>query len=325
MIISKTPFRISFIGGGTDLPYFADHYPGSVISTTINKYMYISIKKKFDKNILVSYSKTEEVENSKDLSHPLAREILKYFKISQSFEVSSMADIPAKGSGLGSSSAYTVGLINAISTFKELYFSKKKICDLAIDIEINRLKEQVGMQDQAATCYGGLRRYFFNKNHKVTQRNLIVKKKIVKNFENSLLFFYIGNKTKSNKVFIKKKSNLQSIKKRVSLSKKFEELTNNFQYELNLNNINSLGEIIKESWVLKKSISEKTSNSLIDNYIDIGIKNGAYGGKILGAGGGGFLMFVCDKERKGFLIKKLSKLKLVNFNFEEEGTKIIYK
>lgn len=196
MIITRTPFRVSFIGGGTDLPKIFKYYPGGVISTTIDRYMYISVKEKFDSKFLISYSKTELVDNLKDIKHPIAKEALRYFKINNSFEISSMADIPAKGTGLGSSSSYAVGLINAISSLKNINLSKFKIANLACYIEIQKLQDPVGKQDQFAAAYGGLRRYKFFPSGKVHQRKIDIDEKFLKRFEDSLLFFYIGNKKK---------------------------------------------------------------------------------------------------------------------------------
>jgi len=324
MIISKTPFRVSFIGGGTDLPLFYNETPGNVISTTINKYMYISTKVKFDKKILVNYSQSELVDRADQIKHPLAREILKIFKIKNSFEVSSMADIPAFGSGLGSSSAYTVGLINNLSTMLDLKFNKYQIADLATKIEIDILKDPVGKQDQFASSFGGLRKYTFNKD-KVKNKKIFMDKNFYKKLENSLIFFYIGNKLKSGKVLKNINSDFNLKKNRLSYSLKVNSLVDEFEIAMKNKDLKSMGEIINLAWIYKKEISPKTSNSIIEDFIDSGIKSGAYGGKLLGAGGGGFVMFICKSNEQKILRQKFKEFKEINFKFDNEGSRIIYR
>ena len=317
MIISKTPFRISFVGGGSD-NLKKQSFVGNVISTTINKFVYVGVNKKFDNQIRFSYSKTENVENANKLNHQMLKEVLNYFKITNWLEVVSVADIPSAGSGLGSSSSFLVGAINSIGKYLNIKLSQKDLAEIACRIEINNLKNPIGMQDQYNAAYGGLNWYkFYNNNVRVTK--LKISNNRLKKFEESL-FLYYSDKTRKSQIILK---NVKKNKNSNQL-KKISQLSLDFKDNLINGDLNLLGEILHEAWILKKQLSKNTSNKYIDNIYNYGINSGATGGKLLGAGGGGFLIFFVKNKNKNKFKKKMKKFKLINFNFYNKGSEIIY-
>ena len=317
MIITKTPLRISFVGGGTDNLLKQD-FDGCVISTTIDKFVYVGLNKKFDNQIRFSYSKTEIVKNTNLLKHQMLKETFKFFKISNGVEIFSVADIPSAGSGLGSSSSFLVGLINLVNHYKKLKLSKEEIAKAACKIEIEILNKPIGMQDQYNAVYGGLKQYDFYDNNKVKVKNLSISKKRLVKFNQKLFLVYTNQNRKSEKILyqVKKRSNLKSL---FEISK----LTNQFKKELISGDLNVLGNILHENWLLKKSLSKNTTNDKIDKLYDYGVKSGAIGGKILGAGGGGFLLFFVDHKNHKRFKKKFYKQKIIDFNFYEKGSELI--
>lgn len=317
MIISKTPFRISFVGGGTD-NLKKQPFSGNVISTTIDKFIYVGLNKKFDNKIRFSYSKTENVLNAKNLKHEMLRELLKYFNLSNGLEIVSVADIPSEGSGLGSSSSFLVGSINCISKFLKINLSKNQIVELACKIERNILKKPIGMQDQYNAVHGGLRWYNFG-SKKVQINNINISKKRITAFEQSLFLFYTKKTRKSQKI-------LKSVKKNKNFNqlKELSSLAINFKNELIKGDLNLLGKILNESWQLKKQLSSNTSNYHIDSIYNYALNSGAEGGKLLGAGGGGFLLFFVKNENKKKFVKNMKNFELINFNFYNKGTTLIH-
>lgn len=317
MIISKTPLRISFTGGGTD-NLVDQNFDGNVISTTIDKFVYVGLNKKFDNFFRFSYSKTENVKKVKFIQHEMLRETLKYFKISNGLEIISVADIPSSGSGLGSSSSFLVGLINVINYFKNLGLRKKEIANIACKIEIDILKKPIGMQDQYNAVYGGFKWYkFYNKN-KVKVNNLNIDKKRILKFNQKLFLVYTDQVRKSENILakVKKKSNFNSLQE-------ISKLTEEFKRELISGDLNILGKLLHQNWLLKKSLSKNTTNNKIDQLYNYGINSGAIGGKLLGAGGGGFLLFFVDNKNQKKFKNKFFNKKIIDFNFYEKGTELI--
>jgi len=315
MILSKTPLRVSFVGGGTD--YFTNFgTPGRVIATSINKYLYILLNKKHDDEIRISYSETENIKNIKNIKHELIRETLKYFKINKGIEVVTSADIPSSGSGLGSSSALTVGLVNAINKYNKLNYNKSELAKIACKIEVDKCKKPIGMQDQYSTCYGGFNKIIF-KNNKILVKRIDLNDSRMNNFQNKLMMFYTGVNRKADKILLKIKQKKNQFKHFHRLVK----LVDNFEYELKSGNLRNLGEILHENWMLKKDLSTKVSSLKINEIYNNAIKSGAIGGKILGAGGGGYFLFYVDEKKQNKVKKALSKLKYIKFNFENNGSK----
>ena len=318
MIISKTPLRISFIGGGTDYFNLSKEEPGHVISTTINKYIYIFLNKKFENNIRISYSKNEFWQNTSQIKHEIIRETFKYLKITNGIELLTCSDIPSSGSGLGSSSALTVGLINSIYKYQGNSISKDSLARHAYHIEHQLCKKNIGLQDQFNASYGGFREYKFYDNHNVKNTKIQISKQRLKKFTSKLLMFYSGINRKAEKIL-----DFDDINKKKEVNKKIKKLTNYFKFELQKGDINNIGPILDESWRLKKKVNNKISNNKFDYYYDLALKNGATGGKILGAGGGGFFLFFADQKYHKQIKKKLRNFKNINFSFSEEGSKIL--
>lgn len=322
MIISKTPLRISFAGGGTDFKGFYSEEPGAVLSTTINKYIYITVNKKFDNHIRVSYSKTELVESVDEIQHDLIRESMKMTGVTSGIEITSIADIPSKGTGLGSSSSFTVGLLNALYAYKGEFASAKRLAEEACRIEIDIIGEPIGKQDQFIAAYGGFNFIEFHNNEDVYVDPIIFKKDIKKKLNEHLLLFYTGITRKANSI-LTEQSNKVTIN-RIVLSAMYKQAVNLREILIKGDKLHEVGELLHEAWELKKKMASKISNPEIDELYESARKAGAIGGKILGAGGGGFLLLYCPVSRKEHVRKALSKLHETAFEFEPQGSKIIY-
>ena len=321
MIISKTPFRISFFGGGTDLKEYYINNTGIVASTTIDKYIYITVNKRFDNSIRISYSKTEIAEKRDDIQHPIVKEALKLLDIDGGIEITSIADIPAK-TGLGSSSTFTVGLLNALYAYKGIYVNAETLAKKACEIEIDILKEPIGKQDQYAAAYGGLNSIRFNSDETVFVDPIICNKDIKYEFENNLLLFYTGITRSAGEILGSQKKNASNnIENLTSMKLLVDDLK---QILSEGNNLKQIGEKLNDSWLFKRKLSNNISNNFIDSIYNLAINNGAIGGKVLGAGGGGFLLFYCEPHNHKQLIYALKDLKYVPFNFESQGSKIIF-
>ncbi len=320
MIITRTPFRMSFVGGGSDLPSFYLNESGRVISTTINKYMYVSIHKKFFKNIRVNYSQTEEVDDITKIKHPIIREILKYMKINDDIEISSLADIPSKGSGLGSSSSYCVGLLNALHLYKKIKLSKKELAEKAFMIESKMCDEPGGKQDQYAASFGGIKEYTFNPDNSVNVEAINVSNDNFEKLSQSILMFYTGMTRKSSLPLHDVIENINNNKKNIDTIRIMSSLCHDFKDNMINGDIQALGEILDKNWQLKRSLSKIVSSDDIDELYKKALKFGAFGGKILGAGNGGFLMFIVPKDKCASVKEALSNLKSVDIKFEKSGS-----
>ena len=324
MIISKTPLRMSFVGGGSDLPSFYERSEGAVVSTTINKYVYITTNKKFDDNIRLSYSKTENVGRAEKIKHPIVKEVLKKLGILGGIEITSIADIPSSGTGLGSSSAFTVGLLNALHAYNGKFSSPKSLAEQACQMEIDILKEPIGRQDQYCVAHGGFNKLVFHSDHRVGVHPVICSNATKRDLEKNILLLYTGISRPASSILSRQKANLNKNKKSFDTMKKMVRLAHDFYAELQKNSLDSIGEILHANWMYKKEMATGVSSSEIDGWYEIGLRHGALGGKVLGAGGGGFLMFYAPHDRHKNIIQALPKLRPVNFGFESEGSKIIF-
>jgi D-glycero-alpha-D-manno-heptose-7-phosphate kinase len=323
MIITKTPFRISFVGGGSDLEAFYSKSQGAVLSTTINKYMYISSHAFFEADkIRTKYSQTETVSHVDELKHPILKTCLKKFNIQGGIEISSIADIPG-GTGMGSSSSFTVGLLNNLSAVTHQFASKEQLAAGACEIEIDLLKEPIGKQDQYAAAYGGLNVIEFKENGHVSVSPVILQRELLGALEQNLCLYYVGNQRSASSI-------LSEQKKNTAASDKFTTLQNmvGLVYELRTalmqGNLDDFGRLMHENWLMKQSLASGISNPLIDELYEAALANGALGGKLLGAGGGGFMLFYCPKEKQQKLDEALHKVRRFPFAFEQDGSKIIY-
>lgn len=322
MIGTRTPFRVSFAGGGSDLKAFYQRHPGCVLSTAINKYMFIFVHPYFDEKIQVKYSRTELVNRIVDIQHPIVRETLRKFGI-HGIDINSIADIPA-GTGLGSSSSFTVGLLHALHAYVCEKPAKEMLAREACEIEIDILKEPIGKQDQYSAAYGGLNFITFHSDDTVSVESVMMSPEKYREFENNLLFFYIGGARPARDILARQKDNTMSDKNVFRHIKRMTELAINMRSSLGAGNLQDVGLILDEGWGLKKKLCLNISDDKIDYYYNVARKNGAGGGKLLGAGGGGFLMFYCEPRHQDKLRQALDGLKEFKFKFDPLGTKVIY-
>jgi D-glycero-alpha-D-manno-heptose-7-phosphate kinase len=325
MIISKTPMRISFIGGGSDLPSFYNDEAGLIVAGALDKHVYVSVLEKFDDDVRLSYSETENVQNVANLRHDIARETLLDFGIYNKIEISSNSEIPSAGSGLGSSSSYAVGLITALNLHVHKMQKKPhEVAEKACEIEINILKKPIGKQDQYMAAFGGLKAIQFNPDGTVNVKFLTTSYESIKKLESRLVLMYTGVTRKADAILrhqselIKKNPNTKlQIRDMVQLAKELEK-------DLNENNIDTLGELLDEAWNIKKTITHQISNDVIDNFYNVGKHCGAVGGKLLGAGGGGFILFYADEDSQKKIMKAFPDHIFSPVRFDTFGTKIIY-
>ncbi len=325
MIVSRTPFRISFFGGGTDFPVWYNKHGGSVISSTIDKYCYINLRKLppfFNHKYSIRYKESEIVNSINQIKHPSVKHCFKTFiKKGECLELVHHADLPDR-SGIGSSSSFTVGLLNCIFSYKNKKISKHNLALSAINIEQNKIKENVGSQDQIIASYGGLNKISFSKK-KITINKILMKDSSFKEFNDSLVLFFTGfsrNSSDVTKYYLKNMKNNKS--KLLEISQITNEAFNIFQSKKI--NIEKIGFYLNESWKLKRNLSSKVTNELIDKMYQNGIDNGAYGGKLLGAGSGGFICFLVDPSEKKKFISRFKNILHIPINLENSGSKIIY-
>ena len=325
MIITRTPFRLSFFGGGTDLKTFYSKTDGEVLSAAIDKYLYVVVKKKLgivEHKFRINWSTVEFTNKIDEIKNPVARECLKYFKIDYPIEITTFADIPAN-TGLGSSSAFAVGLVNALFALEGKLASKYEIASIAAKIEIDILRRKIGKQDHFACCYGNINNLVFKRNETVVINPIVASSRSIKTLEANMIMFYTNQKRNSETVLknqyrIKKKQfeNLKKIKDLVGISKDII-LNKNFRAK-------DFGILLDRNWELKKKINRLSSNKLVDKYYNQALNSGAYGGKLLGAGNGGFLLFIASKSSQKKIANKLNKLKKMYIKFDYSGTRITY-
>ena len=321
MIITKTPFRVSFCGGGSDMEDFYKEYGGCVLSTSINKYMYISIHPYFDeKKTALKYSQNENVDDISKINHRIIKQALTDMDIS-GVEIVSTADVPG-GTGLGSSSAFTVGLLHTLSCYKGKYISQERLAEKACEIEIEKLGAPIGKQDQYAVACGGLNLITFHRNDMVTVEPIIMKKETYHTLEENLVMFYTGITHDANQILAEQKQNISKTEKADNLLKMCG-LARKMKESLEKNDISDFGQILNEGWQLKRQLANGISGKIIDELYEKAIKSGAIGGKLLGAGGGGFLLFYCEKNKQKKLERELG-LKRFDFQFEFDGTSVVY-
>jgi D-glycero-alpha-D-manno-heptose-7-phosphate kinase len=323
MIITRTPFRISFVGGGSDLETFYSRHPGAVLSTSINKYMYISSHRFFfPGQVRVKYSETETVNSIDELKHPLLREAMRKTGVTTGIEISSIADIPS-GTGMGSSSSFTVGLLHCLYAVKREYVTHEQLAREASEIEIEILGEPIGKQDQYAASFGGLNIIHFQPDGEVRVEPLYIKNEVYQTLQDNLLMFYVGNQRKASDILSEQKNNVSQIDKFNGL-KSMVLLVSDLRNCLYSGQLDDFGKILHENWILKQKLASQITNNQIDSIYEAGIRSGASGGKLLGAGGGGFMLFYCEKDKQRKLIENLKPLEKFNFTFEREGSKVIH-
>jgi D-glycero-alpha-D-manno-heptose-7-phosphate kinase len=324
MIISRTPLRISFAGGGSDLPVFYREEIGAVVSTTINKYIYITVNPKFDQMIRASYSRTEIVDTVQELQHELIRESLELLNIQGGIEITSISDIPSRGTGLGSSSSYTVGLLNALYAYVGHHAGGERLAREACIIEMDRCDRVMGKQDQYIAAYGGLQFIQFNPDESVYVDPIICKPETRQTLNSRLLMLYTGLTRKSSSILTEQSQNLSSDRHKRSQLRSMVNLAKDLGAALQRNDLDSFGEILHEGWVAKRQLAASISNPQIDEWYQRARAAGAVGRKLLGAGGGGFLLVYAEEEKQEAILRALPELVNVPFNLEAQGSKIIY-
>jgi D-glycero-alpha-D-manno-heptose-7-phosphate kinase len=323
MILSKTPLRMSFVGGGSDLPAYYRENSGAVLSTAIDKYIYLAVNRKFDGRIRLSYSRTEEVDHFSEVEHPLVREALALTGVESGIEIASLADIPSKGSGLGSSSSFTVGLLNALNAYQARYISKHQLAEQACEIEIQKCGEPIGKQDQYAAAFGGLNLIQFHPDESVTVDPVLCSAPTLRKLEDHILVFFTGRTRSASQVLAKQSEGLRGDGHK-KLMQRMVELAFELKRELEAGVLDAVGAMLHENWKLKMQLADGITDSQINGWYDAGIKGGATGGKLLGAGNGGFIMFFAAPERHAAIAKALAMLEPVKFGFDRAGAQISY-
>ncbi len=321
MIITKTPLRVSFTGGGTDMAdYYANHGGGAVVSSAINKYIYITVNPKFDNKIRISYSKTEIVDTVDELNHEIARVALKMAGISGGIEITSIADIPA-GTGLGSSSTFTVGLLNALYTYAGKILSPSEMAERACQIEIDILGHPIGKQDQYAAAFGGMNHFAFNPDGTVTRTQIVLNESDKRRMSRKLMFFYTGITRNADNILSEQKANISD---KVMIMGLMKSQADSMRDRLiNDGFTEDFGLMLHEGWQYKKNLATHITDPKISEYYDKALDAGAIGGKLLGAGGGGFLLFYCDEWFQPNVEEALG-LRRMDFRFTKNGSRVIF-
>jgi len=324
LILSRTPHRISFFGGGTDYPEYYLEHGGRTLGVTIDKYSYLNLRTLppfFDYKHRIVYSKQENVKSEDEIVHPSVRETLKYFKIQNGISIHHDGDIPAR-SGMGSSSAFTVGLVHALHALHGEIISKDSLTKEAIHIEQNLIKENVGSQDQAFAAYGGLNVIEFLANGEISVKPIIMKGERLKEFQDNTMLFFSGLSRTASEIVQEQREktsiNIDNLNKMKSLVANAYDILTDEKRELR-----EFGELLNTTWELKKSLSTKITNIEIDEMYTKALGAGAIGGKLLGAGGGGFMVFYVEKESQKRVIEALDGYLHIPFNFDYEGSKIV--
>ena len=323
IVTTKTPLRISFAGGGTDMPYFYSKFNGITVSTSIDKFVYVTVKKhnNFKEKFRLNYSDTEILDNIKKIKNLRIRETLKYFRVNEPIYISTISDLPYN-TGLGSSSAFLVGLINAIFLIKGEKKSLNTIAEIAFKIENMITNNSLGKQDHYIAAYGDLRKILYKSNI-IDVAKITIMKKNLDFLNKNMLFFWTGKSRLSNKNLDSQKKNF---KKNLKNLKYLKLIANKFNNELKLKKLNlkKLGSLLDENWQIKQKFTKNISSNYLNTIYKNAISNGCYGGKLLGAGGGGFFIFIFKKKLHKKIIDKIHNCRHVNFKFYNQGTKKCY-
>lgn len=321
MIITRTPFRVSFAGGGSDLASYYSREPGAVLSTAINKHMYIAVKEHFEQNFRISYSRTETVDSVSEIEHPIVRECLQAIGLRSGLEIVSMGDLPAR-TGLGSSSSFTVGLLHALYAMQGKVVSPDRLAREACCIEIEKLKEPIGKQDQYIAAYGGLQFIQFNPDGTVFVDPVLISPEARTELSRRLLMFFTGDTRDARQALAKQQAatagKIPVLRRMCAIAREMREIMTSGR------DLSVLGRLLHESWEAKRSLSDSVSNPRIDELYERALRAGALGGKLLGAGGGGFLLFFCEPDHQRRLREALSNLRELTFSLDPQGSKIVH-
>jgi D-glycero-alpha-D-manno-heptose-7-phosphate kinase len=321
MIIVQTPLRVSFFGGGTDFPSYYLEEGGCVLSTAIDKYIFVTIKERFDRKLRVGYTKTEMVDGLEEIHHELIREALRKTGIKTGVEITTMGDIPSEGSGLGSSATVTVGALHAMYSLLGELVQAEQLAREACEIEIDILGRPSGVQDQYIAAYGGFRFMEFTTAGTIQTGRIPISQEVRKRLNENTMLFFTGVTRRSDSVLTEQKQNIHA---RRAVLKELKQITYIARDEIMAGNPDAIGELLHESWLLKQQLASQISNTMLDEIYCVARKAGAIGGKISGAGGGGFLLLYCPYERQDAVRAALAGLQELPFKLEPDGSKVIF-
>ncbi|MFC8501716.1 hypothetical protein ACFUC1_05115 [Pedococcus sp. NPDC057267] len=320
MIITQTPLRVGLVGGGTDLPDFYREHGGRVLNAAIDKYVYVVVKQRFDDDVYVNYSAKEVVSRVEDLQHELVREAMHMTGVRGGVEITTLADIPSAGSGLGSSSAVTVGLLHALFAYKGRQVTAEELADRACAIEIDRCRKPIGKQDQYAAAYGGICDLHFGPGDRVVVDQLDLASPVRRQVQDELLLFYTGTTRKADNILGEQKANIGD---RISQLVQLRELAAEASAGLREGDVDALGVALNKSWAAKRELASGVSNSQIDEAVESALAGGATGAKVTGAGGGGFLLVVCPLERQRAVRERLAAMKELPIKIDPFGSRVV--
>ncbi len=321
MIIVQTPLRVSLFGGGTDFRSFFESEGGCVLTTAIDKYIFVTIKRRFDEKLRIGYTQTEVVDHLDCIKHELIREALRKARVERGVEITTMGDIPSEGSGLGSSSTVTVGALHATHRLLGELVGAEQLAREACEIEIDTLKKPIGIQDQYIAAYGGLRFLEFTTGGEVRNQKLALDPGTLRQLNENTMLFFTGLTRKSASVL---RQQIENINGKMKVLREMKRLAYEAQRELLCGNADALGALLDESWCLKKQLASKISNSQLDEMYDTARAAGALGGKITGAGGGGFLLLYCPHAYQQAVRTALHSFQELPFKLEADGSKVIF-
>lgn len=321
MIITRTPLRISFLGGGTDFRSFYERGYGAVTSAAIDKYIYIAVNPKFDHGIRVSYSKTELVWHVEDVRHDLVREAMRLTGVTSGVEIVSIADIPSQGTGLGSSSAFTVGLLNGLYAFRGQAVTPERLAREASQVEIRTLGAPIGKQDHYIAAYGGIHHFRFLPSERVRVVPIACSPRVQRQLRSNLMLFYTGITRKAGSILRRQTENITN---RLEILEQMRAQAEEARDLLLTGKVGRLGELLHEGWLLKKQLARGVANPAIERRYQAALRAGATGGKLLGAGWGGFLLLYCESPRQAAVRRAVKGMGETPFAFEPEGSKVVY-
>ena len=324
MIIVRTPLRLSFVGGGSDIPAFYKRSEGRVVSCAMDKYVYVIVKSRFDDKIYINYSQKECVDRVSEIRHDLVREAMLITGVESGVEITTLADVPSEGSGLGSSSSITVALLHALFTYKNKLVTAEDLARMACDIEISRAQKPIGRQDQYAAAYGGVNEFVFHEDDSVTRLPVSVSDSVFRRFSSSLLLYFTGITRKADVILSEQSKNAEDAGK-FDFQRRMAELVGPFRAALETGDIEECGRLLDENWRMKQQMAKGISNEKIEAMYGAAKNAGALGGKVAGAGGGGFLMLLVPRDRQAAVFAAMQEFRELPFMLERSGSKVIFE
>lgn len=323
MIIVRTPLRLSFVGGGSDLKAFYEQTNGMVVSSAIDKFVYVIVKERFDDKIYINYSKKEIVDYVDEIEHDLVREAMRIAGVGNGVEITTLADIPSEGSGLGSSSSVTVGLLHAFYTHQNVLITAEQLAKEACQIEIDIIGKPIGRQDQYVAAYGDLNQFIFKDNNTVKRIPVELNNNLLRRFSSTILLYYTGITRSADAILSEQRKNF-SEQEKFKVMSEMVSLVDPFKRAVEDGDIETCGRLFGQGWLLKKKMASGITNSEIDAMYEKAKRAGALGGKIAGAGGGGFLMLVVPRERQNAVFEAMKGYRELPFMLERSGSKVIF-